>query len=167
MAKSSLDSVLGGRNLENIIRLLHDDGIEYIEETVGGMSLLERQIFFVNCIKVIDKSYYDYVMTKSDESATFFFDILKYAYPVLIKYLWTKDFETLMATPLARADSDDIYRCRVFLCSCRIVGQAEYILQRLKLLDIWEMVSKEKILINLKFFSLFLDGTMEIIQAKN
>lgn len=128
MAKSSLDSVLGGRNLENIIRLLHDDGIEYIEETVGGMSLLERQIFFVNCIKVIDKSYYDYVMTKSDESATFFFDILKYAYPVLIKYLWTKDFETLMATPLARADSDDIYRCRVFLCSCRIVGQAEYIL---------------------------------------
>lgn len=73
MAKSSLDSVLGGRNLENIIRLLHDDGIEYIEETVGGMSLLERQIFFVNCIKVIDKSYYDYVMTKSDESATFFF----------------------------------------------------------------------------------------------
>lgn len=59
MAKSSLDSVLGGRNLENIIRLLHDDGIEYIEETVGGMSLLERQIFFVNCIKVIDKSYYD------------------------------------------------------------------------------------------------------------
>lgn len=75
MAKSSLDSVLGGRNLENIIRLLHDDGIEYIEETVGGMSLLERQIFFVNCIKVIDKSYYDYVMTKSDESATFFFDI--------------------------------------------------------------------------------------------
>ena len=67
MAKSSLDSVLGGRNLENIIRLLHDDGIEYIEETVGGMSLLERQIFFVNCIKVIDKSYYDYVMTKSDE----------------------------------------------------------------------------------------------------
>ena len=115
MAKSSLDSVLGGRNLENIIRLLHDDGIEYIEETVGGMSLLERQIFFVNCIKVIDKSYYDYVMTKSDESATFFFDILKYAYPVLIKYLWTKDFETLMATPLARADSDDIYRCRVFL----------------------------------------------------
>lgn len=128
MAKSSLDSVLGGRNLENIIRLLHDDGIEYIEETVGGMSLLERQIFFVNCIKVIDKSYYDYVMTKSDESATFFFDILKYAYPVLIKYLWTKDFETLMATPLARADSDDIYRCRVFLCSCRIVGQTEYIL---------------------------------------
>ena len=116
---------------------------------------------------MIDKSYYDYVMTKSDESATFFFDILKYAYPVLIKYLWTKDFETLMATPLARADSDDIYRCRVFLCSCRIVGQAEYILQRLKLLDIWEMVSKEKILINLKFFSLFLDGTMEIIQAKN
>ena len=67
-------------------------------------------------------------MTKSDESATFFFDILKYAYPVLIKYLWTKDFETLMATPLARADSDDIYRCRVFLCSCRIVGQTEYIL---------------------------------------
>ena len=60
MAKSSLDSVLGGRNLENIIRLLHDDGIEYIEETVGGMSLLERQIFFVNCIKVIDKSYYDH-----------------------------------------------------------------------------------------------------------
>ena len=62
MAKSSLDSVLGGRNLENIIRLLHDDGIEYIEETVGGMSLLERQIFFVNCIKVIDKSYYDYFL---------------------------------------------------------------------------------------------------------
>ena len=81
MAKSSLDSVLGGRNLENIIRLLHDDGIEYIEETVGGMSLLERQIFFVNCIKVIDKSYYDYVMTKSDESATFFFDTINEQIP--------------------------------------------------------------------------------------
>lgn len=92
------------------------------------MSLVERQIFFVNCIKVIDKSYYDYVMTKSDKSAAFFFDILKYAYPVLIKYLWTKDFETLIATPLARADSDEIYRCRVFLCNCKIVGQTKYIL---------------------------------------
>jgi hypothetical protein len=114
--------------MENIISSLHDDGIEYIEERVSGMSLVERQIFFVNCIKVIDKSYYDYIMTKSDQSATLFFDILKYAYPVLIKYLWTKDFETLIATPLARADSDEIYRCRVFLCSCKIVGQTEYIL---------------------------------------
>lgn len=114
--------------MRNIISSLHDDGIEYIEERVGGMSLVERQIFFVNCIKVIDKSYYDYIMTKSDQSATLFFDILKYAYPVLIKYLWTKDFETLIATPLAYADSDEIYRCRVFLCSCRIVGQTEYIL---------------------------------------
>ena len=114
--------------MENIISSLHDDGIEYIEERVSGMSLVERQIFFVNCIKVIDKSYYDYTMTKSDQSATLFFDILKYAYPVLIKYLWTKDFETLIATPLARADSDEIYRCRVFLCSCKIVGQTEYIL---------------------------------------
>lgn len=51
MAKSSLDSVLGGRNLENIIRLLHDDGIEYIEETVGGMSLLERQIFLSTVLR--------------------------------------------------------------------------------------------------------------------
>lgn len=107
---------------------MHDDTIEYIEEIVDGMSLVERQIFFVNCIKVIDKSYYDYVMTKSDKSAAFFFDILKYAYPVLIKYLWTKDFETLIATPLARADSDEIYRCRVFLCNCKIVGQTKYIL---------------------------------------
>lgn len=46
--------------MENIIRSLHDVGIEYIEERVSGMSLVERQIFFVNCIKVIDKSYYDY-----------------------------------------------------------------------------------------------------------
>ena len=92
------------------------------------MSLVERQIFFVNCIKVVDKSYYDYVTTKSNESATFFLDILKYAYPVLIKYLWTKDFETLIATPLARADANEIYKCRVFLCSCRIVGQTEHIL---------------------------------------
>ena len=95
--------------MENIISSLHDDGIEYIEERVSGMSLVERQIFFVNCIKVIDKSYCDYTMTKSDQSATLFFDILKYAYPVLIKYLWTKDFETLIATPLACADSDEIY----------------------------------------------------------
>lgn len=114
--------------MENIISSLHDDGIKYIEETVAMMSLIDRQIFFVNCIKVIDKSYYDYVMTKSDESAIFFLDILKYAYPVLIKFLWTKDFETLIATPLAHADANEIYRCRVFLCSCRIVGQTEYIL---------------------------------------
>lgn len=89
--------------MENIISSLHDDGIKYIEETVAVMSLIDRQIFFVNCIKVIDKSYYDYVMTKSDESAIFFFDILKYAYPVLIKFLWTKDFETLIATPFVHS----------------------------------------------------------------
>ena len=41
--------------MENIISSLHDDGIEYIEERVSGMSLVERQIFFVNCIIVFDK----------------------------------------------------------------------------------------------------------------
>ena len=114
--------------MDSIISYLHDEGIKSIEETVSAMSLIERQIFFVNCIKVIDKSYYDYVMTESNENATFFYDILKYAYPVLIRSLWTKDFETLIATPLARADSNEIYRCKTFLCSCRIVGQSEYIL---------------------------------------
>ncbi len=113
--------------MADIINSLHDDNVKYIKKTVGKMSLVERQIFFVNCIKVIDKSYYDYVMAKNDESAVFFFDILKYAYPVLIKYLWTKDFETLIATPLARADSDEICRCRSFLRSCRIVGQTQYL----------------------------------------
>ena len=91
--------------MENIIRSLYDDGIEYIEETVREMSLYARQIFFVNCMKIIDKSYYDYVMLKSDESAKFFFEILRYAYPVLIKYLWTKDFESIVAMPLAHADA--------------------------------------------------------------
>ena len=118
----------GGRNIENLIKSLYNDSIRSIEETVYGMTLVARQIFFVNCIKVIDKSYYDYVMAKNDESASFFFRILKYAYPVLIKYLWTKDFETLIATPLAYADSDVIYQCRTFLCNCAIVGQAEHVL---------------------------------------
>ena len=86
--------------MENIIRSLYDDGIEYIEETVREMSLYARQIFFVNCMKIIDKSYYDYVMLKSDESAKFFFEILRYAYPVLIKYLWTKDFEFLSSSSI-------------------------------------------------------------------
>lgn len=123
-----ISDYLGGRKLENIIKILYYNGIKYIEEIVNGMSLVERQIFFVNCIKVIDKLYYDYVTTQSNDSVMFFFDILKYAYPVLIKYLWTKDFETQIATPLARADANEIYKCRVFLCSCRIVGQAENIL---------------------------------------
>ena len=114
--------------MENIIRSLYDDGIEYIEETVREMSLYARQIFFVNCMKIIDKSYYDYVMLKSDESAKFFFEILRYAYPVLIKYLWTKDFESIVAMPLAHADANEIYRCRVFLCSCKVVGQTGYAL---------------------------------------
>lgn len=118
----------GGRNIESLIKSLYNDSIRSIEETVYGMTLVARQIFFVNCIKVIDKSYYDYVMEKNDESASFFFRILKYAYPVLIKYLWTKDFETLIATPLAYADSDVIYQCRTFLCNCAIVGQAEHVL---------------------------------------
>ena len=38
--------------MENIIRSLYDDGIEYIEETVREMSLYARQIFFVNCMKI-------------------------------------------------------------------------------------------------------------------
>lgn len=118
--------------MENIINTLHDDGIKYIEETVSAMSLIERQIFFVNCIKVIDKSYYDYAITSSDKSAEFFFNILKYAYPVLIKYLWAKDFEELPATPLARADRDVIEQCRFFLCSCSIIGYTEYILDMQK-----------------------------------
>ena len=95
--------------MENIIRSLYNDGIEYIKETVREMSLYTRQIFFVNCMKIIDKSYYDYVMLKSDESAKFF-------------------FESIVATPLAHADENEIYRCRVFLCSCKVVGQTEHVL---------------------------------------
>lgn len=33
--------------MENIIRSLYDDGIEYIEETVREMSLYARQIFLL------------------------------------------------------------------------------------------------------------------------
>lgn len=38
------------------------------------------------------------------------------------------DFESIVAMPLAHADANEIYRCRVFLCSCKVVGQTGYAL---------------------------------------
>lgn len=125
--------------MEDIIKSLHDESVEYLESLTKNMDVFERQILFINCMKVFDKSFYDYMETSSEKSATFFYDILKYAYPVLIKYIWTKGFESLPVVALVPTDPDNIYQCRVILSSCRIVGQTEYIMEMKK----YGMVSTE------------------------
>ncbi len=118
--------------MEDIIKSLYDEGIEYLENLTKNMNLIKRQVLFSNCIKVIDKSYCDYISVSDNERAVFFYDILKYAYPVLIRFLWTKDFEMLPVVVLAHADTNEIKKCRAILSACRIIGQTEHILEMKK-----------------------------------
>ena len=110
------------------LQTLHDEGVAYLNDYISNMGIIEQQAFFINCIKVIDKTFLDSISTTDHEAGRFFGDILHFAFPVLIDYLYTDEFAKLPAAVLARLTDESLKECRTFLSACQLVGWSAYML---------------------------------------
>lgn len=129
------------------LQKFHDEGVAYITEYVSSMDIWKQQEFFLNCIKIIDKTFLDSISTEDSGKGQFFTEILHFAYPILIQYLYTDEFEELPAAVLAKLTEESLHECRTFLCSCQLVGWSAYLLEleRLGIIQIKDFLNRSKI----------------------
>lgn len=135
------------KNRKSNLQKFHDEGIVYLNNYISKMDIWKRQELFLNCLKVIDKTFLDSMSTKSKKKANFFTEILHYAYPVLIEYLYTEEFEQLPGAALAKLTEDSLLQCRTFLCACKLVGWSSYLLEleRLKIIKSKDFFNRSRI----------------------
>lgn len=140
----------------------YDEGVAYLNDYISSIDIWKRQELFLNCIKVIDKTFLDSITTEGDEKGQFFTDILHFAYPVLIEYVYTDEFEELPAAVLAKLTDDSLLECRTFLCSCQLVGWSAYLLEleRLGIVTTKDFCNRSKIIFKQK------NHHIELIEAK-
>lgn len=140
----------------------YDEGVAYLNDYISSIDIWKRQELFLNCIKVIDKTFLDSITTEGDEKGQFFTDILHFAYPVLIEYVYTDEFEELPAAVLAKLTDDSLLEYRTFLCSCQLVGWSAYLLEleRLGIVTTKDFCNRSKIIFKQK------NHHIELIEAK-
>ena len=132
---------------ESNLQRFHDEGVSYLTNYISAMDVWKRQEFFLNCIKVVDKTFLDSISIKDKTKQQFFSEILHYAYPVLIQYAYTNEFEQLPAAVLAKLTEESLNECRTFLSACQLVGWSTYLLEleRLGIIKIKDFFNKSKI----------------------
>ena len=132
---------------ESNLQRFHDEGVSYLTNYISAMDVWKRQEFFLNCIKVVDKTFLDSISIKDKTKQQFFSEILHYAYPVLIQYTYTNEFEQLPAAVLAKLTEESLKECRTFLSACQLVGWSTYLLEleRLGIVKIKDFLNKSKI----------------------
>lgn len=129
------------------LQKLHDDGVMYLTEYVEKLDIRQRQILFMNCIKIIDKTYFDSVFSTNKQTVQFCVDILHFAYPVLVEYLYTDKFEELTGTALCRLTEESLQECRTFLSACKLVGWSAFFLEleKLNVISVSDFFNRSKI----------------------
>ena len=129
------------------LQKFHDEGGRYLIDYISAMDIWKRQEFFLNCIKVVDKTFLDSISIDDKSKQQFFSEILHYAYPVLIQYVYTDEFEQLPVAVLAKLTEESLNECRTFLCVCQLVGWSTYLLEleRLRIVKIKDFFRRTKI----------------------
>lgn len=130
------------------LQAFHDAGVGYLNSYIASMDIWKRQAFFLNCVKIIDKTFLDSISTEDTAKGRLFTEILHFAYPVLIQYLYTDEFEELPAAVLAKLTEESLHECRSFLCSCQFVGWSAYLLEleRLGIIATKDFFNRSKII---------------------
>lgn len=133
---------------KNNLKKLHDEGIAYLTDYISGMDIWKRQEFFLNCIKIIDKTFFDSISIEDNAKRQFFTEILHFAYPVLIQYVYADEFEQLPGAVLAELTEESLLEYRAFLCACQLVGWSGYLLEleRLGVVKVRDFLNKSKII---------------------
>lgn len=90
-------------------------------------SIRTRQTLFLQCIMVFDKSYFDMLMSDPNGHQNFFSEILRYGYPVFIRYFYDKEFVNQIGIPLQAMDESRLALCHKVLLACKTIGWIEYV----------------------------------------
>lgn len=151
------------KNRKNNLQKFHDEVVVYLTDYISAMDIWKRQEFFLNCIKIIDKTFVDSISTDDEANCKFFTDILHFAYPILIQYVYTDEFEQLPAAVLAKLTEKSLLECRIFLCSCQLVGWSAYLLEleRLGIVKVKNFLNRSKIVFQQK------NHRIEFIESKS
>lgn len=119
--------------MKSILEHLRQEALEYIDHSIGNMDIRSKQILFVNCSMLYDKTYLDYMLAKETDSKMFYHDIIRFGYPIFVSKLYDAEFENLIGIALPKMDGERIRYCRSLLYAFKTVGWMEFFLINEKL----------------------------------
>lgn len=112
----------------NLVRL-RQEAMDFIHDNISNLDIREKQLLFVNCSMLYDKSFVDLITSEDKETVAFHSEILRYGYPVFISILYDAEYEHLVGIPLPAMDQDRILFCRSLLYAFKTVGWMDYLLE--------------------------------------
>lgn len=115
----------------NNLSLIREEALSYIYKQINALDIREKQILFVQCIMVFDKTFYDVINCSDNDTDTlaFYSDILHYGYPVFISLIYDPIFETLIGIPLSAINDERLTLCRSILYACKTIGWVDFLLE--------------------------------------
>ena len=115
-----------GEAVENNLSRIKSEMIGFLDK-FKSLSIRARQTLFLQCIMVFDKSYFDMHMSDSKENQNFFSEILRYGYPIFIRYFYDKEFVNQIGIPLQAMDEPRLALCHEILLTCKTIGWIEHV----------------------------------------
>lgn len=112
--------------MENNLSTIKHEMMAFLDK-FKSWSIRTRQTLFLQCIMVFDKAYFDMLMSDPNENQNFFSEILRYGYPVFIRYFYDKEFVNQIGIPLQAMDESRLALCHKVLLACKTIGWIEYV----------------------------------------
>ncbi len=115
--------------MKNNLVLLRQEAMSFIHKNIDNLDIRERQVLFVNCSMLYDKTFIDLISAKDTDSRAFYNDILWYGYPVFISTLYDTEFDNLIGVALPKMDEERILFCRSLLYAFKTIGWIDFFLE--------------------------------------
>ena len=119
--------------MKNNLILLKQEAITFINNHIANIDIRAKQVLFVNCSMLYDKTFLDMISTDNKETIAFYTDILRYGYPVFISVLYDPEFENLIGIPAPAMDCERVKFCRSLLYAFKTVGWVNFLLENERL----------------------------------
>lgn len=119
--------------MKNNLILLKQEAVAFINNHIANLDIRAKQVLFVNCSMLYDKTFLDMISSDNKETIAFCTDILRYGYSVFVSVLYDPKFENLIGIPAPVMDHERIKLCRSLLYAFRNVGWVNFLLENERL----------------------------------
>lgn len=115
--------------MKNNLILLKQEATAFINGHIADMDIRAKQVLFVNCSMLYDKTFLDMISSDDKDTIAFCTEILRYGYPVFISVLYDPEFENLIGIPTPAMDYERVNFCRSLLYAFKTVGWVNFLLE--------------------------------------
>ena len=119
--------------MKNNLILLKQEAMAFINDRIATLDIRAKQVLFVNCSMLYDKTFLDMISTDDQKTNAFYADILRFGYPVFISILYDPEFENLIGIPAPAMDPERVNLCRSLLYAFKTVGWVNFLLENERL----------------------------------